>query len=136
MRKFIVANLIAIAVLGCEQNNSTNKTDEIKAIDTQIPDWKSLKEADYQIQYPPNWQLDQSKNAGTAFILFGRKEGEFRENVNLLVQDLRGLNFDLDKYVEVSEQQFGTMLLNSKLIESERIKTENGEHHKIVVEGE
>ncbi|MBK7681894.1 MAG: hypothetical protein IPJ26_05200 [Bacteroidetes bacterium] len=39
---------------------------------------------------------------GTSFIIFSpleNDEDKFKENVNLLMQDLTGQNIDLDKYV-------------------------------------
>ncbi len=98
-------------------------------------DWKTLTESNYTIQYPATWELNQSKQMGTSFILFSPLESEqdkFKENVNLLIQDLTGNNIDLNKYTEISESQIKTIVTNSILIESKRVKTESGEYHKII----
>jgi hypothetical protein len=101
-----------------------------------LEDWKSLSEGNYSISYPATWQLDQSKAMGTTFVLFiGRAEpGKFRENINLMIQDLTGMGLDLDKFVQLSEQQFKTLITNGKLITSKRVK-DRGEHQEIVATG-
>jgi hypothetical protein len=98
-------------------------------------EWKTLTESNYSVQYPPAWELDQSRQMGTSFFLFSPLESEqdkFKENVNLLIQDLTGKNINLDKYTEISEGQIKTLATNSNLIESKRIKTEPDEYHKII----
>ena len=133
MSKYLLINLTIVAFLPCCQ---TNPASEAGFKENYTEDWEYLKATEYEISYPPAWQLDQSKNTGTAFILFGRSaiEGKFRENINLLVQDLRGLNLNLNEYVALSEQQIETMVVDSKLIESKREKGSN-ERHQIVYEG-
>jgi hypothetical protein len=105
------------------------------AYDKVADDWKTLSEENFSISYPAVWQLDQSKAMGTTFVLFARgiEAGKFRENVNLMIQDLTGMGLDLDKYVQMSEQQFKTMITNGKLISSKRIK--EGQYHEIVATG-
>jgi len=101
-----------------------------------VDDWKILNEGNYSISYPAGWQLDQSKAMGTTFVLFARgtEAGTFRENVNLMIQDLTGMGLDLDKFVQMSEQQFKTMITNGKLISSKRLK-DRGEYQEIVATG-
>jgi hypothetical protein len=101
-------------------------------------EWKTLHESNYSVDYPSTWELNQTKGMGTSFILFarGEAEGKFRENVNLMIQDLTGMGIDLNKYVEVSEQQIRTMLANAKIIGSKRIKTAAGEYHEIMYAGD
>ena len=85
--------------------------------------WKELSRKDYSIQYPANWDSDESGQMGTSFILFSppsSAKDKFRENVNLLIQDLSGYDMDLDAYVELSESQIKTMVTDGKIIESVR----------------
>jgi hypothetical protein len=98
-------------------------------------DWKTLKESNYSIQYPATWELNQSGQMGTSFIVFSPLQSEqdnFKENVNLIIQDLTGKNIDLNNYTEISEGQIKTLATNSTLIESKRIKLGSGEYHKII----
>ena len=60
---------------------------------------KFIKDS-YNIQYPKTWKLDTSKSMGVDLFIFSPLENEtdkFRENVNILIQDLRGQNIDLEK---------------------------------------
>lgn len=131
MRLRTSGTFIFILLFGCGQkgDGDTQKKNE---------GWKTLSESNYYIEYPPNWYLDKNKNLGTSFILFARDESEkrFRENVNLVIQDLRGQNLNLDRYVQLSERQVTTMVRNSKLIESKRMKAADDEYHQIVYLGD
>ncbi len=44
-----------------------------KALQT-ISDWKTLNQTSYSIQYPKTWELNQSGQMGTSFILFSALE--------------------------------------------------------------
>lgn len=106
---------------------------------TEVQDgWKSLTENNYSINYPGNWELNKSGQMGTSFILFSppsSEQDQFKENVNLLVQDLTGHNLDLDKYVEISEGQIKTMITDGKIIESKRITTKDWSYQKVIYTG-
>jgi hypothetical protein len=72
---------------------------------------------------------------GTSFILFSALENDqdqFRENVNLISQDLGSNTVDLDQYTEISENQINTMMTNCTVYESKRIKNAGGEYQKLI----
>jgi hypothetical protein len=72
-------------------------------------------------------------------MIFSPQESEqdnFRENINLLIQDFTGQNVTLDTYIQNTENQIKTMLPNSTLIENKRNKNENGEYQKLVYSGD
>lgn len=74
----------------------------------------------------------------TSFFLFSpleSKEDIFKENVNLLIQNLTGSNIDLDKYTEISVEQVKTMITNSNIIENNRIKNADNDYQKIIYTG-
>ena len=76
---------------------------------------------------------------GTTFVLFSpldARQDKFRDNVNFIIQDLSGYNLDLNKFVEISETQVKTMITNSILIESTRIKTDADEFHRMIFTGD
>jgi len=99
--------------------------------------WVVLDQPDFTISYPRNWTLDQTGKMGTAFVLFSEQiNSDFRNNVNLIVQDLNGLGYDLDKYVTLSEGQVKTMITNSQIIESKRLRSASGEFQEVVFTGE
>lgn len=100
--------------------------------------WETLDGKGYTVQYPSDWQLDKSGQMGTSFILFSALASDtdqFKENVNLLIQDLTGYDLDLNKYVEISENQIRTMVTDGNLILSKRMKKEGKEFQKTIYTG-
>jgi hypothetical protein len=105
---------------------------------SQSNDLKTLKFQNYTISYPANWELNQSGQMGTSFIIYSPLESdkdEFRDNINLLEQDLTGYHLDLKKFVELSEYQIKTMIKEGKLEESEEVQHCAGNYHKMVYTG-
>ncbi len=135
MRQFAVIFLtvLTIFLIACGQN--IQKENQV-----EIPEnWKVLNEAFFFIHYPDTFELDKSGQMGTNFILLSNQTSEhdlFQENINLIIQDLKGYNISLDQYVEISEGQINTMIVDGKIIESERVKGENDrELHRIIYTG-
>jgi len=110
---------------------------EVKPTDAES--WRTIDEVDYSIQYPNAWDLDKSGQMGMSFMILSKQVNQqdgFRENVNLLIQNLAGMNINLDKFVEVSQEQIKTMITNGNIIESKRV-TENGRNfHQVIYTGE
>lgn len=129
----LTAFLILISNLtACSQNVKSNKQTEV------LEGWETLTESNYSIKYPENWELNKSGQMGTNFILFSpltSDQDQFKENVNLLIQDLTGHNLDLNKYVEISEGQVKTMITDGNIIESERVSNSNINYHKLIYTG-
>jgi len=97
--------------------------------------WKKITQSNYSVEYPSNWELDQTGKMGAIFFMFAPLESaddKFRENVNLMIQDLTGRNIDLDKYTEISLDQIKTQAVNGKLIESKKLKDGSGEYQKLI----
>jgi len=114
-------------------------TTDTKLTTSSEGDWETLTQNNYTVQYPTTWELDLSGEMGASFILFSPMESDqdlFQENVNLLIQDLTGMDVDLDKFTAISEDQVKTMVTNSNLIESVRLKPKAGEYHKIIYTGD
>lgn len=79
--------------------------------------------------------LDESGSNGAEFYLFSQKVkpgDDFVENINLMIQDLETLKYDLNQFVALSENQINT---NGKLIESVRKKSGEKEYHLPIFEG-
>lgn len=106
-------------------------------VNCQTKQKKSLKEINrngYQIFYNDNLRLDESGRNNTEFYLFTQKtnpDDNFVENLNLMIQNLEKLNIDLNKFIEISENQIKA---KGKLIESKRIKTHGTEFHILIYE--
>lgn len=98
-------------------------------------DWKTFQNSDFTFKYPDDWELDQSGTAGTKFILFApnAQPAAFRDNINLIVQDLKGQNIDLKKYTKLSVEQVKQYIANAKILTSETV--EKNKKHKLVYSG-
>lgn len=108
------------------------------AIGQKKVDWEVEKNDLYYLEYPKDWTLDKSGNMGTSFFLFSplaSAEDEFRENINLIVQDLKGLNIDLEKFTEISVEQVKTLVTDSKIEVNERLEKNNLTFHKLIYSG-
>ena len=125
--------ILSISLSACGQSLQTNGGTKIEN------GWKALDEISYSIQYPENWELNKSGQMGMSFILLSKptsQTDQFRENVNLLIQDLTGKNITLDKYVEISEGQIKTMITNGDLLESKRLNENKSEFQKVIYTGD
>ena len=101
--------------------------------------WSVLDADGYSIQYPSGWELQQNGLGGTTFIILSPQvssEDLFRENVNLLIQDLTGQNIDLNKYTAISENQIKTMITNGNIIESKRVVSGKNPYQKEIYTGD
>jgi hypothetical protein len=55
-------------------------------------DWSTLTGDNYTVEYPTTWEPDQSGVMGASIIFApGIRGRSIRENVNLLIQDLTGM---------------------------------------------
>jgi hypothetical protein len=124
---------IFIGLIACSQSTQ-------KSVEEDVPTgWRTINESGYIIQYPDSFELNNSGQTGTDFILFSKQTSMkdlFRENVNLIIQDLGGQNIDLDRYVQISEEQIKTLISNANIIESIRIENDNSEFQKIIYSGD
>jgi len=133
----LLTSIWIVSILACTQTNT--KQESGNDYSQTNSDWRTLEQSTYSVQYPSTWELNQSRQMGTTFVLFSPLESDkdtFKENVNLLIQDLRGQNIDLNRYTEISEAQIKSMVANSSLIESKRIKNGDDEYHKLMYSGD
>lgn len=134
MRYFRLIGFAAVLLgaVACGQTTQEEK-------DVDVPDgWKVVNEKEFVIQYPDSFDLDMSGQMGMSLILLSKQVNQqdlFRENINLVIQDLSGQDIDLDKYTEISEEQIKTLITNSNIIESRRVKIDNSEFQKIIYTG-
>lgn len=133
MTKYLLSLLLFTYIACGHAQESSEKNKDVKN------NWKTLNGTDYSIQYPLDWELNESGQMGTSFILFSPIESsldKFKENVNLIIQDFSGYNLDLNEYVEISEEQVNIMITNSTLIESKRMKNGSEEFHRMIYTGD
>jgi hypothetical protein len=119
--KLILFFFISISICGCQKKSAEGKN--------------TIESKDYYMFYKSNLELDESGKNGSTFFLYTKKtnsKDDFVENLNLIVQNLDGMNIDLDKFVSISDNQIKT---NGNLIESKRILCKNIEYQRYVFEG-
>lgn len=76
---------------------------------------------------------------GTSFFLFTKQTSatdDFKENINLIVQDLGGQKISLKQYTELSKKQIKQLITNSKLIKSEKQTLHNKTFNEFLYTGE
>jgi hypothetical protein len=96
--------------------------------------WSTFQSNNYKVSFPKTWRLDTSKAMGTEFYIFSPTEDEkdnFRENCNLIIQNLNDKNITLEKYKTISERQIKTVVAEPKLFYSSIKKTGNTKYYKI-----
>jgi len=94
----------------------------------------SFAKDNYKFQYPKSWRLDTLTELGPELFVFSPLEDEsdkFSENVNVLIQNLRGQNIDLEKYKQITDKQVTDLATDSKIFESSILKTDKGEFFRI-----
>jgi hypothetical protein len=127
--KYIIAIIsLSISIWGYGQTQASKDKLNFQTIDR----------GSYSIQYPLAWIIDTSRQFGSDLFLLSANESEmdkFKENVNVMIQNLKGLNLDLDKFVQVSESQVKTYVTNGKVLESKRINQNGLEFHKLIYLG-
>lgn len=98
---------------------------------------KTYEKRIFSIQYPETWELKVTEQQGSQFILYSALEenDSFRENINLLVQNLEGMNMTMDKFVKLSENQITTMVEGGKILESKYMKEGKNQKHLMIWQG-
>jgi len=135
MKRNKVLGLIALVILTTACGNKQTKVKQVIPPDG----WTVLTENDYSIQYPTDWVLDKSGLAGTIFSVHSQVSAsgdQFSENVNLIIQDLSTLNYDLNRFSDISEEQIKTKVTNSILLESKRLNAGGTEFQKVIYTGD
>lgn len=103
-----------------------------------VIEWQTLTVDKFEIEHPIDWEVDKSQQMGTTFLILSPMENEkdqFRENVNVLTQDLSAYNLSLDQYTNITLEQVKTMITESEILLSERKKNDNGEYHQLIYKG-
>lgn len=105
----------------------------------EIPNnWVLVDDPSYSLYYPDSFDLDKTGRMGLDVILLSRptsKNDLFRDNINLMIQNLENTGIDLKQYVEISENQIKTVISEAHILESKRLTNNNKTFHRIVYTG-
>lgn len=131
--------LISVNTYGQPKPQKVSKPDKLSSSSN---DWKTLKGVDYSLLYPSTWTLEQAEPivdepglVSIGFILYAPKDSIrdiFGENINLVMQDIKGIASDFNEYITMNEEQIKTIATRGTLVESKRIKSGTKEYHKII----
>lgn len=129
MKKYFLLILVLCFVTACNQkSNRSNSVDTTTQQDSttfdaeekQAPhaDWEKIDRKGYAIYYPKDW-MQKPDVENTEFFLYSPQMDEndrFRENISLVVEELKDKDYDLSKYVKAALK-----MLHENIIESKRI---------------
>jgi len=122
--------IVILGLTSCGQKKQQSSTDK------KSDGWKTFKTADYSIRYPATWAFDNSGQSGMKLQLFSAlssAEDNFRENVNLVIQDLSGQKLQtLDQYTQLSASQIKMFMTDSEILSSVRLTMEGQEYQKVI----
>lgn len=77
-------------------------------------------EFSFSIAYFPDWEL-QEDFMGTVVVFLSPQENsadQFRDNINIVVEDLGAVELDLDEYIELSTTALESLITDFDLLES------------------
>jgi hypothetical protein len=111
--------------------------------------WKKIDRVDYSIRYPANWDLQQKEDRTPGapllypFTVLSPLESptdKFRENINLVVEQLKGRtidgvdgkNINLEKYAELSTNQLKLGMRNFQSIETKKIDNSRHKYYQTI----
>ena len=131
-RKGLSVLVMFFSVIAWSQSGQIN----FKSFDAET--WLTYNDDVFSISYPDSFEVNTSGMMNASLFLFSKQRGQedlFRENVNIIVQDLSGHNIDLDQYVSISEEQIRNLVTESRIIETVRVKAFETEYHKVIFTG-
>lgn len=100
-------------------------------------DWNILERDNYAISYPKDWQSsDQKPEPSIEFFLLSdgksQKEDQFRESINLKLENLSGQEMRLEAYTKISLDQIRSQMPRAQVISNKVIKINNLEARAVV----
>ncbi len=110
MRTLIILFLLFSASFASAQQTSDNT-------DTLV----RISKGRYSLKYPGSWSVDTSKMFGMDILFRSPKSDstdDFRENLNIFIQDLHGQDYNLTKMGQESETQIKNMVTDVEIADS------------------
>ena len=107
-------------------------------ITTTAQEFKTLDTSVYSIQYPDDWKYSDYNSDNGNFMLYTELEGEddrFSDNVNLVIQDIEGMGYDLASFTKISESQVEAYIENPKIISSDLYEKDGKSYQRLVFQG-
>jgi hypothetical protein len=91
--------------------------------------WVTYSNGELEFLHPENWRIDESGMMGsTCFVFSDKKENGFSPNINIMVQDVSGVDYDLDAYIELTEGQMKNFATELNMYSSEKYASDAGDY--------
>lgn len=130
MKKFFLLVFALFTLTACNQRNGQSRQEGNMAEQDSAtsPDdsesllyanWKVIEQKDYTIRYPKDW-TQKTDVEGSEFFIYSPQtdaDDQFRENISLVTENLKGTGYNLDQYVKAALK-----MLRENIIESKRIQ--------------
>lgn len=117
MKKSTYLLAILVVILGI-----TMTVSNISAIHEK---WHNFSNDAFEISYPEGWTPDTTRSEmGASLILLADAENEsddFRENINVNIQDLSKQKMTVEQFAKISETQISNMIQQVTIIRSEKV---------------
>lgn len=97
--------------------------------------WLIHNSNEFAIHYPDSFELHSSGKMGTLFYLISKQTSpfdKFRENINLITEDLSEYKIDLKEYIELSEKQLMDIISASDFIDKKLIFAHGKEFYRVI----
>lgn len=124
MRALLFFNLLVLTITAAAQQTTSQK-------DTLI----TVSKGRYMLSYPPSWGIDTtSKLFGIDLLVYNPVKDsvtDFRENMTVIYQSLRGENYTLAKFGAESEAEIKRSMTDVSIMES-RLDTTSAFKHYIL----
>jgi hypothetical protein len=120
--------LICLTLLSLTHSLSAQQTND--SLDTL----QNFNKGRYTFRYPKSWSIDTSKLLGSDLILRSPKTDsldDFCENMNIMVQDIRGQNYSLRRIGQESENQIKNIVTDVEISES-RLDSAASEQYYVI----
>lgn len=93
----------------------------------------------FSLSYPAGWEINENGNMGAKVMIFSPLESQtddFRENLNVISENLQGQSMTLEDYVNLSKKNIALLMTNGKIISSKKIRQDNRDMYIIDYSGD
>jgi len=122
--------IVMIGFQSCGQKKQSTPAD------SKSDRYNTFQTSEYSIKYPVTWDFNNSGQMGMAIQIFSAQTSpadNFRENVNLIIQDLTGQKVKtLEQFTQLSESQIKTMMTDGQILSSDKLSRDGQDYQKVI----
>lgn len=94
--------------------------------------WNAYEWTNFSLKYPKDWTTDTSGKSGIKFFLYSPTEAAddpFKENINLVTEDLSKKPMTLDEYVKASKSGIQKIFRNVVILDEKKYTDSDGKEY-------